>query len=85
MEQQTVTLTGNTTLTTISVGHHNITVYANDAFGNSVASKTISFTVAKPASHLSEVITVVVLGVAIAAAVCTCFVINCKRRKRSSV
>lgn len=40
-----VTLTGNTTLTGLSAGLHNLTVYAQDDFGNVGASKTVIFTV----------------------------------------
>jgi hypothetical protein len=46
--QQNVTITGNATLTGLSNGLHNITVYANDTFGNMGASETATFTVAKP-------------------------------------
>jgi hypothetical protein len=41
-----VTITGNTTLTGLSNGLHNITVYAKDSFGNIGASGTVIFTVA---------------------------------------
>jgi hypothetical protein len=43
-----VTITGNTTLTGLSNGEHNVTVYANDTFGNIGASETVNFTVAVP-------------------------------------
>ena len=43
-----VTVAGNTTLTDLSNGEHNITVYANDTFGNAAASQTVNFTVAVP-------------------------------------
>ena len=46
--QQNVTFSGNTSLTDISNGLHNITVYAQDTFGNIGSSQTTSFTVAKP-------------------------------------
>lgn len=45
--QENVTIAGNTTLTGLLSGVHNITVYANDTFGNSIKSETISFTIAK--------------------------------------
>lgn len=45
-----VTVEGNTTLTGLPSGSHNITVYANDTFGNMGASQTTTFTVAKPQS-----------------------------------
>ncbi|MGD0645402.1 MAG: hypothetical protein ABSA75_10905 [Candidatus Bathyarchaeia archaeon] len=43
-----VTIAGNTTLTGLSYGEHNITVYANDTFGNVGSSQTITFIIAKP-------------------------------------
>jgi hypothetical protein len=42
--QQNVTVAGNATLTGLQVGLHNITIYANDTFGNTGASETITFT-----------------------------------------
>jgi hypothetical protein len=46
--QETVTVTGNTTLNALSNGLHNITVYAGNEFENTAASETISFTVYAP-------------------------------------
>ena len=46
--QINVTVTGNSTLADLSDGLHNVTVYANDTFGNMGKSETIAFTVAKP-------------------------------------
>ena len=43
-----ITITGNTTITGLSIGLHNITVYAKDANENIGASETITFTVAPP-------------------------------------
>jgi hypothetical protein len=43
--QENVTIAGNTTLAGLSVGEHNVTVYAWDTAGNVGASKTITFTV----------------------------------------
>jgi parallel beta-helix repeat protein len=45
--QETVTITGNTTLAGLSSGLHNITVYARDAFGNTGVS-TIIFSITEP-------------------------------------
>jgi len=42
------TIVGNTTLSGISVGKHNLTVYVWDAAGNVGASETITFTIAEP-------------------------------------
>jgi len=43
-----VTVAGNTTLTELSFGLHNVTVYAEDTFGNVGASETVWFSVAEP-------------------------------------
>ncbi len=46
--RENVTVAGNTTLTGLSSGEHNLTIYALDAVGNTGASETIFFTVAVP-------------------------------------
>jgi hypothetical protein len=43
--QDNVTVTGNTTLSALSSGLHNVTVYAKDVFGNTGVSKIIHFSV----------------------------------------
>jgi hypothetical protein len=44
----TVTVTGNLSLTDLAYGSHSVTVYANDTYGNMVASETIFFSVSEP-------------------------------------
>lgn len=62
-----VTIAGNTTLTGLSVGVHNVTVFAWDAAGNVGASETISFTLVKPESFPTvPVVAVSILAVALA-------------------
>jgi hypothetical protein len=51
--QDNVTIAGNTTLTGLPFGGHNMTVYAWDATGNIGASETITFTIAEPFSMVS--------------------------------
>jgi N-acetylneuraminic acid mutarotase len=46
--QDNVTIVGNTTLSGMSDGLHNVTVYAEDSFGNMGASETVSFSVEVP-------------------------------------
>jgi hypothetical protein len=46
--QDNVTIAGNTTLSGLPVGVHNVTVYAWDAVGNVGASETVYFTIAEP-------------------------------------
>jgi hypothetical protein len=43
--QENVTITGNTTLTGLSSGEHNVTVYATDEAGNTGASEPLFFNV----------------------------------------
>ena len=42
-----ITITGNYTLSELSAGVHNVTVYAGDSFGNVGASETIVFSIAE--------------------------------------
>jgi hypothetical protein len=46
--QDNVTIAGNTTITELSEGAHNVTVYAWDIAGNAGASETIYFSVKMP-------------------------------------
>jgi N-acetylneuraminic acid mutarotase len=46
--QDNVTISGNTTISGLSNGSHNVTVYARDEFENTGASETINFTVDVP-------------------------------------
>ena len=46
--QNTVTITGNTTLSEMSSGLHNVTIYAKDPIENIVTYETIWFSVAEP-------------------------------------
>jgi hypothetical protein len=49
--QSNVTVTGNTTLSGLPVGVHNVTVYAWDEAGNVAASETTTFAIAEPESE----------------------------------
>ena len=48
------TIAGNTTLTELSTGSHNVTMYARDVAGNTGASETIYFTIAKESETQPE-------------------------------
>jgi nitrous oxidase accessory protein NosD len=61
--KENVTITGNTTITGLSNGLHNITVYAQDTFGNIGSSQTISFNVAKPEPESFPLVSVLVASV----------------------
>ena len=65
--QQNVTITGNTTLTGLEAGLHNITIYAQDTFGNIGASETITFKVPDPFPILIFVAVTAVLALVIIA------------------
>jgi hypothetical protein len=60
--KETVTTTGNTTLTGLSSGLHNVTVYAKD-FVDTATSKTVWFNVVEPFPVVPVAIYVVVVAV----------------------
>jgi hypothetical protein len=76
--QENVTTTGNTTITGLPNGLHNITVYAKDEFENTGVSETVSFSVEVPfpteLAIAASVATVAVVGVGL--------LFYFKRRKR---
>jgi hypothetical protein len=66
--QENVTISGNTTITGLPNGYHNVTVYATDQYGNAGASETIYFNVDAPEPFptmlvIASVITAVVVGI----------------------
>jgi parallel beta-helix repeat protein len=67
--QDNVTVTGNSTITELTNGLHNLTVYARDEFDNAGASETINFNVEVPEPFqiglvaVASVVTVAVMGV----------------------
>lgn len=65
--QDSITVEGNTTLTNLSYGMHNLTVYATDMSGNTGASETIRFTIAKEPDS-TWIIAAVALTVAVLSA-----------------
>ena len=77
--KENVTFASNTTLTGLSNGLHNITVYANDTFGNIGASETITFTIAKPEPF--PTVPVVVVSTVSVAVVCVGVILYLKKRK----
>jgi hypothetical protein len=76
--QQNVTVSGNTTLTELPNGEHNITVYATDENGNTGASKTIYFSVKVPEPFPTTVVAASSASVAI---VGTGLLVYFKKRK----
>jgi hypothetical protein len=57
--QENATIAGNTTLTGLSSGLHNVTVYAWDMAGNVGSSETVTFTIAEPEPFPTTLIAVV--------------------------
>jgi hypothetical protein len=71
-----VTVVNNSTLAGLSVGEHNVTIYATDLAGHSGVSETITFTVAEPFP------TVAVASGASVAAVGVALLVYFKKHKR---
>jgi N-acetylneuraminic acid mutarotase len=78
---QNVTLTGNSTLTNLTSGVHNITVYANDTNGNVGTSQLVSFTVEKPAVEITTTTLLSIIAVSIAV-ICVAAGLLVYRKKR---
>jgi hypothetical protein len=77
--QDNVTINGNTTLTDLPNGDHNVTIYATDEFGNIGASETVYFSVEVPEPF--PTLQVVAVSVAIVAVVAIGLLIYFKKRK----
>jgi hypothetical protein len=77
--QENVTISGNTTLTGLSNGLHNVTVYACDSAGNIDASDTIHFNVEVPFPT-----TLVIASIASAAVMGIGLLVYYKKRGRGS-
>jgi hypothetical protein len=80
--EENVTVLGNTTLTGLSSGSHNITVFAKDTFGNTGASETVTFTVSS--QLLPTVPIVATSGATIAIAAVSLVYYYKKRRQPAS-
>ena len=77
--QDKVTVAGNVTLSGLSYGMHTLTVYANDTYGFTDTSETITFTVDTPEPFPT---TLVIAAVVVAAVVCTGLLVYFTRRKK---
>jgi hypothetical protein len=64
--QLNMTVYGNTTLTDLSIGSHNLVVYANDTYGNMGVSETLFFTVAEPPEPFPTALVATASGVSMA-------------------
>jgi len=75
--QETVTITDNTTLTGLSSGLHNVTIYSKDLFENIATSETIWFSITEP----FPTTIVIATGVSLAA-IGVVLLVYFKKRKR---
>ena len=66
-----VTISGNTTLSGLSIGDHNVTVYAWDEGGNVGASEPVIFTVAIPESESETFPTTLIIAIVVLVSVVT--------------
>jgi len=81
------TVTDSSTLTGLSNGTYSIVIYANDTFGNNVASETVYFTVELPAVHEPEpfpTVPVLTASIVTAVAVAAGLLVYFKKHKRKA-
>jgi len=79
--QEKVTVAGNTTLTGLSNGNHNLTVFTTDNNGNAAASAIIYFTVDAP---FPTVPVVAVSAASIAAVACAGLILTRRKRRKEA-
>ncbi len=77
---QNITTTGNMTLTGLSNGAHNVTVYATDEAGNVGTSQTINFTIAKSEPFPTALVTAV-SGASVVIVIVVGLLVHFKKRK----
>ena len=77
--QDNVTIAGNSTLTDLPYGDHNVTVFATDEAGNTGASETIFFTIPEPPEPFPK--TLVVASVIIIVIVFAVFLLYQRKHK----
>jgi hypothetical protein len=78
--QDNVTIAGNSTLTGLPVGSHNITVYAWDNMGNAGASETITFIIVEPETFPIAQVAIITATSAVVA--CASVLYFLKKQKR---
>jgi N-acetylneuraminic acid mutarotase len=76
-----ITISGNTTITDLPNGLHNVTVYAKDEFENMGDSETVSFSVEVPEIPEPFPTTLVIATVAIVMVACVGLLVYFKKRK----
>ena len=75
-----VTVAGNTTLAGLSIGEHNVTVFATDEAGNTGASEKVFFTITEPPEPF-PVVPVATASIASVAVLSAGFLVYFKKRK----
>lgn len=80
--QENMTISGNTTLTGLPNGDHNVTVYATDEAGNTGASETVFFIVDAPAPFPTTLVTAA--SIAIVAVVGAGLLVYFRKRRRQA-
>jgi hypothetical protein len=84
--QENVTITGNTILSGLSSGLHNVTVYAKDEFGNMGTSATVTFTVAEEPEPSQTTLVAVASGASVAViGIGIGLLVYFKKRKRGAM
>lgn len=78
--QETLAVTENTTLSGLSNGSHNVTVYAKDEFGKLATSETIIFTLNKPEQF--SMVLIVAVSLVVATVVPLGILVCIRKRKR---
>jgi parallel beta-helix repeat protein len=78
---ETVTITGNTSLSGLPNGVHNVTVYAEDTFGNTASSETVRFTVDVPEPFPTTI--AIISGISAVIVVGAVLAIYFKKRKKT--
>ena len=76
--QESLPLNGNTTLTDLTSGHHNVTVHAADEYGYTGVSDTLFFTVDAPGFPVTPFVASIVIAVVSVAGLLVYF----RKRKR---
>jgi hypothetical protein len=79
--KENATVLGNTTLTNVPEGQHDLVVWANDTYGNLASSQTITFRIKTPTIDTVQAITIAGVATCTTVAVGTGYLIKIKKVK----
>lgn len=79
--EDNMTIKGNTTLSDLSYGEHNVTVFVTDTNGNTGASETLLFTIAEPIAPFPTALVVATASVIIIVIVVIAFFLLMRKHK----